>query len=1169
MTAIDPRSELIRIIRHVRRRWRLKLALRGAAAVAAVGVIVLLAAAFGLEWARFSARAILAARVLVAAALAVSTAYLFVRPLLRRVTDEQVALYIEEHEPSLQASIVSAIEGASAARSDALLRRLIESAVDKCAETHATRTIERAPMQRYAGTVLATMLAAAAIFMLGPGFLRHALSALVLVSRGVEAAAPYRIEVTPGHATVPKGADQTVTARLHGFDAEQATLHVRKSPSTPFEPLPMVRGEHQYDGMLFDLAGSLEYFVEAAGVRSPVFNLKVVDLPYVKKLELEYHFPAYTGLAPQKVEDGGDIVVLRGTEVRVRVTPTMASRGGRVALNEKSGAALTPGADGTLTTRFTVDHDGFYRVELDAAAGERVAASPQYLIDVLTDQSPSVAFNKPGRDTSVSPIEEVFVEARASDDFGVRGLELVYSVNGAPEKTVRLFDGRNRLPEVTAGHTFYLEELDVKAGDAVSYYARASDNDSVQGGKQATSDLYFLRIRPFRKDFRQAQSQAGGGGGGGMNGGQADALSAQQRQIIAATFNVQRSRKTSSADKLRENTVVVSLSQSRLREQVEGLVSRMNSRLVEPDPAFQKIAELLPKAVAEMKTAEAQLQAIKPEGALPPEQRALQFLQKAEEEYELQVSVNRGGGGGGGGAGSVAEDLADMFEMELDRMANQYETRARASQEGADQQVDALLEKLKELARRQEQEAERQRRRAVAGMPSAGGGGGQRALADEVEEAARRLERLSREEARPELMDSARQLREAADAMRRASAGGDASAQAQASAALQRLRETERRLRRSQSARAERDVNDARQQAQEIAREQREIEQDVNALAGESGKDTNTRAERVRRLRERKDSLESKVGELEKQLDRSAADASRDERDAARKMSEAAATIRDSRVRDKIRYSKAVIAGASSETAQRLESDIGANLEAVRNKLGEAASALGRSRPDSQSAALDRARRLAEGLQSLGERMRERSQEGSKGSEGSRGSEGSGSQSPQGSEGSRGAQGAQSARGAEGAQGGQNDGRATQGGQRGDGDTFGGWRGNAGGYGDRRYGRLSPEDIRQFRGEVRQWSGEVQALRKLLRSERIDPKELDAILRALRELDDDRVFKDAAELERLQAFVSEGMKRFEYMLRRKAEAKDGEVVLSGSDEVPEQFRALVEQYYRSLSKAPR
>ena len=48
--------------------------------------------------------------------------------------------------------------------------------------------------------------------------------------------------------------------------------------------------------MLFDVAAPIDYFVEAVGVRSPVYTLKVADMPYVQKLELEYHFPAYTGL---------------------------------------------------------------------------------------------------------------------------------------------------------------------------------------------------------------------------------------------------------------------------------------------------------------------------------------------------------------------------------------------------------------------------------------------------------------------------------------------------------------------------------------------------------------------------------------------------------------------------------------------------------------------------------------------------------------------------------------------------------------------------------------------------------------------------------------------------------------------------------------------------------
>ena len=59
-----PDSDLIGVIRQVRRRWRMKLALRGAATVAALMVAVFLAAALGLESSRFAPGLILTFRVL-------------------------------------------------------------------------------------------------------------------------------------------------------------------------------------------------------------------------------------------------------------------------------------------------------------------------------------------------------------------------------------------------------------------------------------------------------------------------------------------------------------------------------------------------------------------------------------------------------------------------------------------------------------------------------------------------------------------------------------------------------------------------------------------------------------------------------------------------------------------------------------------------------------------------------------------------------------------------------------------------------------------------------------------------------------------------------------------------------------------------------------------------
>ncbi len=63
--------------------------------------------------------------------------------------------------------------------------------------------------------------------------------------------------------------------------------------------------------------------------------------------------------------------------------------------------------------------------------------------------------------------------------------------------------------------------------------------------------------------------------------------------------------------------------------------------------------------------------------------------------------------------------------------------------------------------------------------------------------------------------------------------------------------------------------------------------------------------------------------------------------------------------------------------------------------------------------------------------------------------------------------------------------------------------------------------------------------------------------------------RTSAELARLQAAVTEGLKRFEFDLRRQIAADGAAVALSGSDEVPEAYRKLVEEYTRSLAKSPR
>src|SRR5688572_11376586 len=110
----DRRLELVHVIRRVRNRWRLKLALRGAVIVVTGTLLALLLSASSLEALRFSAAAIIGFRVIAFAVFAALAYVGLVRPLQRRVTDSQVALYLEECDPTLQSAILSAIESSNA-----------------------------------------------------------------------------------------------------------------------------------------------------------------------------------------------------------------------------------------------------------------------------------------------------------------------------------------------------------------------------------------------------------------------------------------------------------------------------------------------------------------------------------------------------------------------------------------------------------------------------------------------------------------------------------------------------------------------------------------------------------------------------------------------------------------------------------------------------------------------------------------------------------------------------------------------------------------------------------------------------------------------------------------------------------------------------------------------
>ena len=207
--------------------------------------------------------------------------------------------------------------------------------------------------------------------------------------------------------------------------------------------------------------------------------------------------------------------------------------------------------------------------------------------------------------------------------------------------------------------------------------------------------------------------------------------------------------------------------------------------------------------------------------------------------------------------------------------------------------------------------------------------------------------------------------------MRQAAASGDASAFARAREAADRLGQARNSLDQQRTDRMARDIENALSQVRRLARTQQEVEQDVRELPPSGA----GRQEQIKELLERKDLQAGEVDGLERQLDRTASDFRRERQQASRKVQEAADAIRDSRLRDKIRYSRGLVQGAPPDQAATFEEQIGADIDAVESKLREAAGAVAAPERDARAEALARARGLTRGVESMSQRLDEQRQQ--------------------------------------------------------------------------------------------------------------------------------------------------------------------------------------------------
>jgi hypothetical protein len=605
------------------------------------------------------------------------------------------------------------------------------------------------------------------------------------------------VEVSPGDTNLESGTPLVVLARFNGPLPANVDL-VMDSAGGTSRRMSLTRSlaDPVFGGSAPEMKTNLVYHLEYAGKRSRDFRVGVFEYPHLERADATLTFPEYTGQPAKRIDNTRRVSAVQGSLLDFALQLNKPVASAQLVLRDKPGPPLpletVARRPAATLTHFPLETNATYKLELRDAEGRTNKVPAEFVFNVLPNRRPEIHLAMPRGDLRPSPLEEVLFSGTVWDDFGVKAYGIGYAMVGQPPQTIQLGSAVPGQEKRSFQHVLRLEELGVEPDQLVSWFVWADDVGPDGQVRRTTGDLYFAEVRPFEEVFREGQGMDGqeSGGGGGGGGSPSGKLADLEKQIISATWNLQRKgdsapdvtpprrnasprpnrqsslpklnnrgfvfgavppEKDSAADSatpnaartngaagVRTNSVasdpeVVRDAQAQALEEAEAAMSRQRDQRA--TALWSTATRQMEQALEHLNQAGKSTNAL--DQALTAEQAAYQSLLKLQEhEYQVSRSRNRNQRG----SGREQQMQRQLEQMDLTQSEDRYETLRQAQTPQAPEQREQLqlASRLQELARRQQDLNERLQELQTALQEAR--------TEQEREEIRRRLKRLEEEE---------------------------------------------------------------------------------------------------------------------------------------------------------------------------------------------------------------------------------------------------------------------------------------------------------------------------------------------------------------------------------------------------------------------------------------
>jgi hypothetical protein len=793
-----------------------------------------------------------------------------------------IARSVEQRHPDLHALLVTAVEQCAdpvTGKLDFLQQRVVADAV---AEMRRRDCVQTVPGWQLAG---ATALQFAMLALLG-------FSAAALRPSSENAPRPVanrtreEVTVTPGDVELERGAGLVVLAKF-GRDVPSEAVLLLTPKNAPAKRIPLVKNldDPVFGGGVPEVTGVLSYRVEYAGRASREFTVKVFEHPRLDRADARMRFPEFAKLPEKLIADTRRVSAVQGATLDVAFQLNKPVQSAQLVAKDGSVVPLRVDAAKAVVELkdFPVSKSAVWELKLKDADGRANKLAATFSLDALPNRRPELKIVTPKGDQRVSQIEEVAFRVDAWDDFGLRAAGISYSIGGGETKEIALARDSKPDEKLHLEHVLKLEEIGVKVDELVSWHLWAEDVGPDGKLRRTQSDIFFAEVRPFEEIYRPGDDSSGGqpppGGGGG---GEATNLADLQKQIITATWNLKRAEDDAAAaapsEKYLKDEPVVKDSQ----EEALGMAQKLAERIEEPKSAAiaATVMQEMQRALGLLTTAEKATAPLT--DALAAEQAAYNALLKlAAHEFRVQRNQQQGKGKG---QQQGDKQRAQLDQIEMKDEKKRYEKQSEAEQPQNDQQKEqlAVLNRLKELAQRQQDINERVKELQNATEEAK--------TEKEREEAKRQLKRLREEEQqlladadelkqkmekaenqsrfaeeRKQLEQTRNDAQQAAESMQKGETSRALAEGKRAEQGFQKIRDD---LRKKASGQFKDEMRQMRADARELAQKQEKIAEDLSAKPQEKERRTLDGSSPREKLAQEFEQQQKGLGDLRERMQR-------------------------------------------------------------------------------------------------------------------------------------------------------------------------------------------------------------------------------------------------------------------------------------------------------------